>query len=449
MRIKPNPKTAARTCAVLFVAAMLLASSDARAKQIKLDVALDTPILMAEKKQTAYLRVAMTGFEFDDAGARPPVNVAIVLDKSGSMQGAKLAKAKDAAIRAIDKLRDDDIVSVVVYDTTVNVVVPATKVSDRHTIYSAIRGLRPGGNTALFAGVSKGAHEVRKFLDRERVNRVILLSDGLANIGPSSPGELAELGASLGAEGVPVTTIGLGLDYNEKLMARLAMRSDGNHFFAETAKDLERAYAAEFGDVLSVVAQEVHVRIACAEGIRPVRVLGRDADIAGRTVTASLNQIYGKQMKYILLEVEVPPGKAGQDRDVARVDVSYANVTTSRQDDMSRRVSVAFTDTPENVEAGSNPKVRGSVARQVGAERNKAAMELRDEGKLTEAEQLLKSNAVFLRQQADKLDNEWLLKDARSNDLDGANLDEKNWKRQRKEMESKQFEAVQSLGYID
>jgi len=306
-----NGKTFGRLGAAVCAAVIVATSGAGRAwaRQIKLDVAMGTPVVLAGEKQTAYVRVAMTGFELDDPADRTPVNVAIVLDKSGSMQGEKIARARDAAIMAIDRLRPDDIVSVVAYDSTVHVLVPATKVSNRNAIYLAIRRLEAGGSTALFAGVSKGAREVRKFLDRNRVNRIILLSDGLANVGPSSPGDLAELGSSFIREGISVTTIGLGLGYNEDLMTELARSSDGNHMFAENAVDLAWAFDSEFGDVLSVVAQDVGLTIRCPAGIRPVRVLGRDAEIVGQTVTATLNQLYSNQMKYVLLEVELPPGR--------------------------------------------------------------------------------------------------------------------------------------------
>src|SRR5690606_9640008 len=109
----------------------------------------------------------------------------------------------------------------------VEVLVPATKVSDRATIDRGIQRLRAGGMTALFAGVVKGATEVRKFLSRDRVNRVILLSDGAANVGPASAGELGRLGTTLRKEGIAVTTVGLGLGYNEDLMVQLAQGSGG------------------------------------------------------------------------------------------------------------------------------------------------------------------------------------------------------------------------------
>jgi Ca-activated chloride channel family protein len=137
---------------------------------------------------------------------RTPANVALVIDRSGSMQGDKIRQAREAAIEAVGRLNGNDIISIVAYDDTVDVLVPATKASDIAVIKNGIRKIKADGSTALFAGVSKCAAEVCKFLARDRVNRIILLSDGMANVGPDSPGALGDLGASLAKEGISVTS---------------------------------------------------------------------------------------------------------------------------------------------------------------------------------------------------------------------------------------------------
>ncbi len=430
---------------------LYLPAGEAGGEQIRLDAALDTPVMLAGGEgafQRAFLRVALTGFEVAE-GRRTPVNVAIVLDRSGSMQGAKLEEAKKAAMMAVRRLRSEDIVSVVTYDSTVNVLIPATRLSDKEDVYRAIRRIQVGNTTALFAGVSKGAREIRKFLDAQRVNRVILLSDGLANVGPSSPGELAELGKSLAAEGIAVSTIGLGLDYHEQLMTRLAVASDGNHFFAEAAGDLERVYNIELGEVLSVIAQDVDVEISFAPPVRPVRVLGRQADLDGQRASGRLNQLYSRQTKYFLVEVEVPAGRPHQQLEVAGVRVSYSNTITSTREGLSSQVAVSFTDSMAEVEAARTPRVMASVARQIGAERNRYAMRLRDEGRIEESREALLANAAYLEKSAELYGNRWLELDAQRNLEDAENLDEAAWQRQRKQMEYNQFEALRALGYIE
>ncbi len=385
---------AAATASVTFLAFPV------QAKSIDFEARLATPIVQAGRSQTAFLKVALTGFELQAQGDRPPANVAIVIDKSGSMSGDRIARAKEAAIMAVNSLQSNDIVAIVAFDNTVEVVTPATKVSDKERIAQAIQGIRVAGGTGLFAGVSKGAAEVRKFLDKTRVNRVILLSDGQANHGPSSPAELGQLGAMLARQGISVTTIGLGADYNEDLMTQLAAFSDGNHAFVENTRDLVRVFQREFGDVGSVVAQEVEVTIRLKAGIRPIRILGREGEITDGVVRLRMNQLYSQQEKYVVLEVEVPARKAGLNMPVADVEVGYLNMLSKSSERMHRPVSISFSDSAEAVASATDKKAMVSAVQQVANERNKDALRLRDAGKVEEAKKAMTENAGYLKEKS-------------------------------------------------
>ena len=151
---------------------------------------LDRGVLPAGREETAVIKITMEPGHSRHSRRRPPVNLAIVLDRSGSMSGEKLEKAKEAAIEALRRLDGDDLFSLVMYDHNVETVVPAQSARNSEWIECRIRDIRAGGNTALFGGVSQGAAEVRKHLGDDYVQRIILLSDGLANVGPSSPDDL-------------------------------------------------------------------------------------------------------------------------------------------------------------------------------------------------------------------------------------------------------------------
>ena len=421
---------------------LAVACGSAWAAPVRVETGLSHPVLPVGEQFTTYLRVSMTGEPMEKAGDRAPVNIALVLDKSGSMQGEKIRQAKDAAIMVVQRLQADDIVSVVTYDTNVRVVLPATKLTDKDSVIGRIQRIQAQGSTALFAGVSKGAAELRKFLSKDRVNRVILLSDGLANVGPSSPEALAELGTSLGAEGMTVSTIGLGMGYNEDLMLELAQRSDGNHVFAENPVDLARAFDAELGDVLTVAAQEVTVRIECAPGVRPVRVLGRDAVIGGRRVDVSLNQIYAKQMKYVLLELEVSAeAEAVSERRLAGVQVKYAAMTTGEAFESRNEVLARTVLSPAEVEASVDKTILAEAVRQIGVENTLAAIRLRDAGKEEEAVQTFQLNEKFLYQNAQQLESPELVKDSASNRK--LMSESWNWGRNRKAFKEVQNEVQQ------
>ena len=352
---------------------------------------------------TTYLKVGLTGFDLEASAKRAPVNVAIVIDKSGSMGGDKIKHAKEAAKQALDRLGPGDTVSVIAFSDKVEVVAPASGLSEREAVKSAIDRIQAAGSTGLFAGVSKGSEELRKNKQPNQVNRIVLLSDGIANVGPSSPQDLGRLGTALSKEGITVTTLGLGLDYNEDLMTELALRSDGNHAFIKDSDELANIFQREFGDILSVVAQRISVRIHCAEGIRPVRVLGREADIRNQDVTVTMNQLYAKQEKYILLEVEIPEGKADTDAAVADVKLTYANVATKADDEITSHSVARRVSDASLVSASTNKAVLVDVAKLIATEKEAIAVKLNDEGKHEEAMKAYTAAAAWSSQQGKDL----------------------------------------------
>lgn len=432
------------------VALSVSLSAITHASQVSLSVAMSNPVLKSDQKQTAFFKVGLEGFRMPVTTERVAVNVALVLDKSGSMNGRKIEEAKQAAIQAVRRLNANDIVSVVVYDSTVEVLVPATKLTDKDAVCKKIAQVQPGGRTALFAGVSKAAAELRKFIDRERVNRIILLSDGLANIGPSAPSELGSLGASLKKENISVTAMGLGLDYNEDLMVDLASSSGGNHVFIEDATQIAGFFAKEFNTVLSVVAQEVAVTIDVAAGVRPVRVFGNQAEIAGQKVLATLTQLYSGQEKILVLEVEVPASPEGKARDIAKVSVAYDNMLTRSTDQLAGKASVNFSSSDEIVASSVNTEVLEAGVLLFANERNKAATILRDKGDINAARQLLIQNADYLKKYAADLGSVQLDAACNLNTLQSKNLDDVQWTRSRKAMRLEQYviETQQSYGAL-
>lgn len=419
-----------------------------QARDVGLNLSLATPVMDAGSTQTAFIKIALQGFEQESLAQRSPVNVAIVLDKSGSMSGEKIANAREAAIMAIASLDARDIVSVISYDSRVQVVVPATRVEDRQSIYRAIRRLQAGGNTALFAGVSKGAREVRKFLERQQVSRVILLSDGLANVGPQSPHELGRLGQSLAKEGISVTTIGLGLGYNEDLMTQLAGFSDGNHAFVENAADLERIFQYEFGDVMSVVAQDLNIEIRCLNGVRPLRLIGREAEVIGDRVRTRLSSLYSEQEKFVILEVEVPAHAAGSTMDLAEVQLDYNNLALREKRQLSGLVQVAFSASAQEVQQAVDKPALESAVEQVANEYSRQALERRDQGDIEGARSILQKSAKLLGSKADSLSSPKLEAQEAEALQDADDISsEDDWNRKRKELRERQYKRSTQQTY--
>ena len=409
-------------------------------QRIDLDVALSQPILMAGQNNKAYIKIALTGFDIGENLHRPPVNLSIVLDKSGSMQGQKMLHAKQAAIMAVERLSSNDMVSIVTYDDEANVVWPATRATEKRSIIQAIRRINASGSTALYDGVSKGAEELGKYLESQNVNRVILLSDGLANVGPSTPHELGRLGISLAKQGISVTTIGLGLGYNEDLMTDLAGYSDGNHSFAENAWDLARIFDRELENALSVVANEAVITIQCQNGVQPLRVIGRDANISGRTVTTTIGQLYRAQEKFLLLEVEIPAGKKDTEQSIASVDVTYHDIYQGRTKNLAATANARFTASKESVDNNTNHEVMISAVEQVAVEQNREAIQLRDEGKVLEAQSVMSRVGRFLKDNAKRYRSDKLEQQAQEVEVDAERLDDADWNANRKKLKEKDYQ---------
>ncbi len=413
---------------ILCLGGLLAAPASAwAAEPVEVRVELAHPKIPAQKQYKTYLKVGLVGLVRKEKPARPPVNVAIVLDRSGSMSGPKIEHARQAAVEALQRLGGDDIVSVVTFDDTAESVVPATKMTNRADVIAAIQQITPRGRTALFAGVSRAADEVRKFKLPQMVNRIVLLSDGMANIGPASADEMGRYGVSLAKESISVTTLGLGLEYNEKLLAQLAQHSDGNHAFIKEPGELAAVFTEEFGDILSVVAQEMQVKIICPEGVRPVRVLGRDASIRGGTVEVAMNQLRAGQEKYVLLEVDVPASTTSTTQLIGDVEVSYRRNEASAPKLVTAHSLAIRVNDEKVVESSSNTPILVEVAKQLGVEKQMIAVKLTDEGKTKEAEKLFLENAGTLQMLGQKYRSAELYIQGNANVTLGNNTGSGSW----------------------
>ncbi|MGE3229202.1 MAG: VWA domain-containing protein [Hyphomicrobium sp.] len=377
----------------------------AQAAEVKLGAELGHSVIARKGGDKVYLRLSLKTLAGAKRSDRAPINVAVVIDRSGSMSGERLAAAKKGAHAALDRLGSDDIVSLVSYNHEVDVPYPAAKVgSARDRIEGAIDDLYAAGTTALYAGVKEGGEQVKAFRSDMQVNRVVLLSDGLANVGPSSPSDLAELGRGLAAKGISVSTIGLGLEYNEDLMQRLAASSDGNHVFVERPSDLAEIFDREFGDALSIAAQDIIIQIECKAGFTAKRVLGREAEISGGRVKLTLNQLPADTERYVVVELEVPAGGlSGSEGEVASIDVGYLDLDSGSRAEGKAGVSARFSDDAKEAEGSVNKGVMSQVTEQIATENSEKAVELRDKGDITGARRVLEDNAAYLNRQKGSL----------------------------------------------
>jgi Ca-activated chloride channel family protein len=172
--------------------------------------------------------------------------------------------------------------------------------------------------------------------------------------------------------------------------------------------------------------------------MRPIRILGREGQIEGRTVRLDIQNIYSRHEKYAIVEVEIPAHSKDKLRQIAVVRVNYHDMKNNKQQKYTRALDVTFSDSQTKVERNMNKQVLADAVEQIAIENNQRALALRDKGKVKEAEEVLHGNVYYLRSNAKKLDSEKLDSYASDNQKDADNLDDYNWSRQRKVMRESQ-----------
>lgn len=430
---------------------------NARAGEVKIDAELGQSVIAASKPGTVYLRLSLKGLAAEKRGRRTPINAAIVIDRSGSMQGQRIEAAQEGARVALKRLSSDDKIALVAYNHNVDVLSAAAPLRDPERLNAAIDKLEASGTTALYAGVEEGGRQVEEYLSENGVNRVVLLSDGLANVGPSQPSDLAALGRKLASKGISVSTIGLGLDYNEDLMQRLAAASDGNHAFVERPSDLAEIFDREFGDALAVSARDITIIIECKSGFTPKRILGRDGSIEGDKVTLKLNQLQAANERYVVIEMEGADTHGEGAADVADVRVTYTDLDSGKAAEAEAKPTVRFSSNAKEIDDSLNKTVMSQVTQQIATEQSEKAVELRDKGDITGARKVLEDNALYLKRSRDTYSSGAApaatssikgLSDLEKQSVEAANnLDEEAWSRTRKMMRSEQHKAKVQQAY--
>lgn len=400
---------------------------------------LDKPLLhQCEEEQRVVIKIEVEGVEVP-LGERMPLNLAIVLDRSGSMSGGKLEQAKQAAEMLVDQLDRDDVLSLVVYETGVEVVVPAGRVGKRHQeIKRLIRRIQTGGSTALYGGVEKGGDELSEFLSRERINRVMLLSDGIANVGPSSNRDIARLGSRLAKDGMSVTTIGLGDDYNETLMTALAESSDANYYYVADVEKLPEVFQNELGELKSLIARDFQIEIRCPEGVRPIRFLGRPEELKSQTGSFTFGTLAGGQTREIYLECAISSDVQGTLTEIAKVTANFENLQTGEAAELKERpIVVGYTEDVKLAEKTVNQAIRAEAVIYANAVETEKTLAYADSGNYVASRanivsQKAKLNEVYATapaaQQAELKEELSALEEA-ERDLESDNLSKEQRKR--------------------
>lgn len=258
---------------------------------------------------------------------RAPLNLALVLDRSGSMVGDKLRYVQQAACHVLDLLGENDRVAVVAYDDQINILSPSVPVTEtaRADLKQRINALMQGGWTNLSGGWLEGCRAVAEHLRSEQVSRALLLTDGLANRGITDIEELAHHARELRQRGVATSTFGVGLDFNEHLLEALAAQGGGHFYFIERPDQIPGMFRQELGELLTVVAREAFLTIDIPTGVA-VELLG---DLPHERDSRRLRVFFGDlcagEQRRLYTRALTPPDMPGTSV-VVRGELGYADL---------------------------------------------------------------------------------------------------------------------------
>jgi Ca-activated chloride channel homolog len=380
---------------------------------VRLQLRTDRALIRAGARSTRHLVASVIAPEVPRRGQRLPINVALVLDRSGSMAGEKLALAREAVRRSLDALDGSDRFSLVVYDNIVEVLAPsspATTVAKRRAL-QLLEEIEARGTTDLGSGWLRGCEQVATFADGERVSRCLLMTDGLANVGITDRGALVNHAEELQRRGVQTTTFGVGADFDERLLRDIARAGSGNFYFVSSAPQIPDLMASELGEALEVVLRGAALEIALPSGAsaKPLQSFRHFFAGGDRELRIELGDLVSGQEMDVVVEIEVDVGLEGTE---ASVEVT---VTSRDAERSSARAEMSWTHASHaaNDEQGRDRVVDRQVAslyaaraRAESAELNRAGLFERARDRLLRTSKRIRSYAgsdVELNRIADEL----------------------------------------------
>ncbi len=256
----------------------------------------DRALIPALTPSVRYLTVSITApGRNGPAKDRPAVNVGLVLDRSGSMNGRKIEMARQAVSQAIQLLNARDYLSLVVYDDHVDTLLESSCASGeaKKNALTSLARTEARGSTNLAGGWFEGSRQVAA--GANSLKRVLLLTDGLANHGIVDHGELASAAKRFRAEGITTSTFGVGADFDEELLSRLATEGGGHFYFIESAKQIPDFLASEVGETLEIVARDVVLDLTCSTGVNATVLSGYPVETSPGRVRVKLGDLVADQ----------------------------------------------------------------------------------------------------------------------------------------------------------
>jgi Ca-activated chloride channel family protein len=316
-------------------------------KNLRIETLTEKAKLAAGPERTLDVLVRITPPEADQTEKkRNKMNLGIALDRSGSMSGEKMRQAREAAKYCVDHLLETDAFAAVIFDDQVDVLFTSQPVTDRQMLKRGIDRIEARGSTALHEGWVKAGLQVSEQIDSNAINRVLLITDGQANVGETDPGRITEHARNVAANGVSTSTIGIGRDFNEDLLMSMAEAGGGNAWHVQEPDDMMRIFETELNGLIRQFAQRVTLAIKPDAGVRVIDVLN-DFQKTGDGRLILPNLLAGSPLN-IVVRFGVPACDASETVSIAKFALAYTEQASQRTETRSEAFSLAA-DTADSV----------------------------------------------------------------------------------------------------
>lgn len=371
---------------------------------VSLSSALSQQLVAADRAGEIRVRLRIDAAALKDS-KRPPINVVLVMDSSGSMEGKAIEDARAAALALVDGLAEGDHFSVVTFDSLARVLVPSTTIDaqSQASIREHITKMAARGTTDLAGGLAAGLAEAQRGYLNNGVNRVVLLSDGVPNDESAMPG----LSQQAAAMRVSITALGLGLEYNETLLASLAQQTGGKFHFIEDSARVAAVLGDEVLRLERVVAQNLTLTLQPGPGVTIEGVLGHNGQpLANRGLQLGLGDLGEGNHRELIVRLRVGPHRDGASLELMDAVLGFQDAVVGAGA-LERRVFVAArtSSDPAKVAASRDPAIERQFARAMADAATVDAIALARSGQLAAANTVLDRAEPEARQAAKQFDD--------------------------------------------
>lgn len=296
-------------------------------------------------------------------GARPPMEVVLVVDTSGSMAGSKIESARAAATKLVNSLKDGDIVALDSFSDEADSLVAPTRLdsSSRQEILRQIGRLQPKGSTNMFSGLNLAESQLAGAPADHPLRRVVMISDGIANVGPSSPdvlGAVAERGLRNRSQ---ITSFGVGIDYDERTLNALSIRSNGRIYHIGEPREMAHVLDSELALLDAIVASDSFVEVTPAPGVQLMGADGLRTENHDGALRIPLGALHAGQHREALVRVRLtdPSAFEGHSHALASVRLRFrdaADGDLERVQEVTTRTQLSTDDAAVAASVSSRTK---------------------------------------------------------------------------------------------